>query len=249
MFVQGIGLHSNIARFSRTLFHPHLVIINVLTMFLSFLFFSIVKNFICHCFFIWCSSRSPFLILFQSGRYVLVKTKDHINILWDGQQDVIIKVPVSYKLSKDHKLVGMCGLYDGNSTNDFTDIQGNVYLNPTQDDIDAFADSFKQKTSCDNSLVLPVPKRPTAEILAIERDCSVIENPAFQPCHQLADYKPFFGMCMSDMYKTNYPNRQDAMCDSLALYARVCAWYHNTTLKGWRTPGLCRKQTHSIIRE
>lgn len=187
------------------------------------------------------SSRSPFSILFQSGRYVLVKTQDHINILWDGQQDVIIKVPVSYKLSKDHKLVGLCGLYDGNSTNDFTDIQGNVYLNPTQEEIDAFADSFKQKTSCDNSLVLAVPKRTTAEVLAIERDCSVIENPAFQPCHQLADYKPFFGMCMSDMYKTNYANRQDAMCDSLALYARVCAWYHNTTLKGWRTPDLCRK--------
>lgn len=188
-----------------------------------------------------CHAITLICLLFQSGRYVLVKSKDHINILWDGQQDVIIKVPDSYKLSKEHKLIGLCGLYDGNGTNDFTDIQGNVNLNPTQEEINAFADSFKQKTSCDNSVVLKPPKRTTEEILAIERDCSVIENPAFKPCHSLADYKPFFGMCMSDMYKTQYATRQDAMCDSLALYARVCAWYHNTTLKGWRTPDLCRK--------
>lgn len=192
---------------------------------------------------IHCRLWRPYDVLFlpQSGRYVLVKSQDHINILWDGVQDVIIKVPTSYQHSKDHKLVGLCGLYDGNSTNDFTDIQGNVQQNPTQEEINTFADSFKQNTLCDNSQVMKPPKRTTNEILAIERSCSVIENPAFQPCHQLADYKPFFGMCMSDMYNTNYQVRQDAMCDSLALYARICAWYHNTSLKGWRTPDLCRK--------
>lgn len=180
----------------------------------------------------------------QSGRYILVKSNDRINILWDGVKDVIIKVPDTYLYSKDHKLIGLCGLYDGNSTNDFTDIQGNEIQNPTQDQINSFADSFKQDPNCQNQLSTklkcysPDGNDANGRIHA-ERVCSVLEEPAFQPCHRFVDPKPFVEMCMYEVCSTNYTNNPRSMCDALALYARVCAWYHNTTLT-WRQE-FCRK--------
>ena len=169
-----------------------------------------------------------------------MKSQDHINILWDGVQDVIIKVPDSYKHSKEHKLVGLCGLFDANRTNDFTDIEGNVR---GKEDIKDFADSFKQDVSCGNSQNSKPPNRTASDIREIEEKCSLLGDMfgPFGPCHNSTDYRPFMGVCMSDLYETSKQFWDEAKCDSFALYARVCAWFHRTSVKGWRTPDSCRK--------
>ena len=182
----------------------------------------------------------------------MVKSQDSINILWDGVKDVIIKVPVQYQYtpqSTDHKLMGLCGLYDGNSTNDFTDIQENEIQSPTQEQINAFADSYKQNPSCNN--VIDQKKKcyePNGNsekgIMFAEKVCSALEAPVFQPCHQFVDPKPFIEMCMYDVCTTNYTKYPNTFCDALSLYARVCAWYHNTTLM-WRQQ-FCRKYTYDL---
>ena len=186
------------------------------------------------------AETASFFFLLQSGRYVLVKSQDHINILWDGVQDVIIKVPDSYKHSKEHKLVGLCGLFDANRTNDFTDIEGNVR---GKEDIKDFADSFKQDVSCGNSQNSKPPNRTASDIREIEEKCSLLGDMfgPFGPCHNSTDYRPFMGVCMSDLYETSKQFWDEAKCDSFALYARVCAWFHRTSVKGWRTPNSCRK--------
>ena len=188
------------------------------------------------------------------GSYVLVKSRDGINILWDGSTDVIIRVPTSYQYSDDHKLVGLCGLYDGNSTNDLisNDLissgpdlqQASAIQNPTQDQINQFADSFKIHPSC-NNVINPQKKcydpdgKSEKGIMFAEKVCSALEDAVFQPCHQFVDPKPFIEMCMYDVCTTNYTRHPKAFCDALSLYARVCAWYHNTTLN-WRQL-FCRK--------
>lgn len=178
----------------------------------------------------------------------MVKSKDNINILWDGEKDVIIKVPTSYQYRHEyfnkHKLLGLCGFFDGNDTNDFTDLEGNVFHDPTQDQIDTFADNFKQDTTCNN--VIEQKKKcydPTGDskkgMMFAEKACSVLEDKTFQPCHSKVDPKPFIEMCLYDVCTTNYTKYPNAICDALSLYARVCAWYHKTTLP-WRSE-FCRK--------
>ena len=166
-------------------------------------------------------------------------------------------MPDSYKASDDHKLVGLCGLYDGNNTNDFTKFdqfsggsKEMLYaLNPSQDEINAFAESFKTGgSSCtDKNLdVTPFCYHPSGNIAqgysTAARVCKALEDAAFQPCHPFVDPNPFIMMCKQAVCRTNYTKHHDAFCDVLSLYAHTCAWYHNTILT-WRPKfsEFCRK--------
>ena len=196
------------------------------------------------------------------GWYILLKTQDGVNVLWDGQKDVIIHVPTKYQASDDHQLIGLCGLYDGNSTNDFTkfdefsDLSKEMLyaVNPSQEEINAFAQSFKTGgISCkDNNLdVTPYCYSDSGNMndgyLIAEKVCSTLEDAVFQPCHHLVDPQPFIMMCKRAMCNTNYMKHHDSFCDVFSLYAHTCAWYHDTSLP-WRYKfkDLCRKLTACV---
>lgn len=165
-------------------------------------------------------------------------------VYWDGRQDVMIKVTEKYKSGYAHRLMGLCGSYDGNPNNDLVDISNKDY---SLDEIIDFAHQWKTDPDCVSSShghtgCYHAPGKTEEQgYRAVERACSVLEGKSFEACHAAIPYKPFKIMCMRDLCACNYTKREDCMCDALSLYARVCAWYGGKIELSWRTDKLCRK--------
>ncbi|EDO44199.1 predicted protein [Nematostella vectensis] len=179
----------------------------------------------------------------QAGKYVIVRTSDEVLIYFDGSEELMIKVPDSYKTvnSSDTRLKGLCGNYDGNNTNDFIGLDGTTY---TKDNINDFGVSMLDDPLCTNP-----PKPPSgcySEVAGdvfsamqnAEKMCSVIQSDAFSACRSKVDFRDFKAQCIADVCACNSTSRSDCMCNVLSTYSKACAWNHNITLS-WRSPSLC----------
>lgn len=177
---------------------------------------------------------------------MVVQTSDNVFIYWDGYENVMIKLPDSYKSTAAQQKVavkGLCGNYDGDQSNDLTGLDNKLYTKKTIND---FGKSWLHDTLCTKQ-----PSKPqTCFTLAgesyedalnrAERMCETINSAPFQPCHPKLGTKEFKYMCIADVCACNTTARSDCACNSLSMYSRACAWSHNTTL-AWRSPSLCRK--------
>ncbi len=178
----------------------------------------------------------------QAGRYVMVITQENAIIYWDGVEDVMIKLPDSYKTKpgSNHKIFGLCGTFDGNKDNDFVGID-EVKIDNTKD----FAKKWLSEPSCvETSLDMPAYYSPTGSnekaIQKAEELCSVIQKDIFAPCFPHIDVVGYKKLCMKDVLLCNYNLRSDCVCNSISLYARACQQQANITLN-WRSSTLCRK--------
>ena len=171
---------------------------------------------------------------------MIVKSSEDALVYFDGKSDIIIKVPDTFKTGPDHELLGLCGSYDDDKSNDFADLTGTLY-----NDINSFAKTWQADLTCVRDPKPPGPCFSPDNNLAAaydeaERRCSLIEGPTFSPCHKFLPFKPYKEMCMSDVCACNYTARDDCVCDALALYSRMCAVKYNVTLS-WRSSFVCRK--------
>ena len=170
----------------------------------------------------------------------MVTTQENGIIYWDGVEDVMIKVPESYKTKpgSNHRLYGLCGTFDGNKDNDFLSVSGTQSYSNVND----FVAQWKQNT-CTESNLQPAYYAPSGHEAAIanaEKECSVIDSSVFSACHASIDRLPYKQMCMKDVVHCNYNMRSDCVCNSLSMYSRACQNIANVTLS-WRSSSLCRK--------
>ena len=172
----------------------------------------------------------------------MVITQEKAIIYWDGVEDVMIKVPDSFKTAtgSNHRLYGLCGTFDGNRANDFTGIDNIVLADEKE-----FAKKWAYESSCaETSLAMPAYYSPTgsneAAILKAEQLCSVLEKDIFEPCFPKIPVEGYKKLCMKDVLLCNYNVRSDCICNAISLYSRTCQQIANVTL-AWRSPSLCRK--------
>ena len=178
----------------------------------------------------------------------MVKSSDGALVYWDGNQDLMITVPETFKSSPDgHRLYGLCGTYDDNPENDFVDMLGNKV-----ERVEAFPDKWLDEISC-SSPANPPPScySPTGNeqegMLHAQRECEIIMNTVFAPCHSVVPPEQYKLMCMADVCACNSTLRADCKCKALSLYARVCHMDHNVKLN-WRSSMLCRKYRLTDVR-
>ena len=171
----------------------------------------------------------------------MIISQEQAVIFWDGQEDVMIKVPETYrtKPGSNHRLYGLCGTFDGKSANDFSIMSGTI-----EKKVNEFAQGWKAKPLCtETQLSMPKIFSPGVAVdetvAKAESACSVIEQDAFAPCFSVVPVKAYKTQCMKDYSLCNYTARSDCVCNSLTLYSRACQ-EKNVTLK-WRTSNLCRK--------
>lgn len=179
----------------------------------------------------------------KAGRYVMVTTQENGIIYWDGSEDIMIKVPESFKTKpgSNHRLYGLCGTFDGNPSNDFLSVSGSTPYT----DVETFANQWKQGEKCVETNLAPASYAPSGESKAIEtaqKLCSVINSISFAACHASLEPRPYITMCMHDVVKCNIDLRSDCVCNALSLYARSCQTIANITLS-WRSSALCRKSS------
>nr|XP_026693636.1 LOW QUALITY PROTEIN: von Willebrand factor-like [Ciona intestinalis] len=164
-------------------------------------------------------------IMRLSSMMVQVKTSNGIEVDWDGEMRLYIRLDPLWR----NRVCGLCGNFNGKATDDMKTPQSIVETNPA-----SFGNSWKVSSEC--AAVPSIPESCSANQEKIEEAnqlCDVIKSDVFKPCHQVVDYELHYSMCRSDVCGCSGDN---CMCSSLSDNARKCVekgvviqWRSNTT--------------------
>ncbi|XP_036905133.1 kielin/chordin-like protein [Sturnira hondurensis] len=180
--------------------------------------------------------REPLLYLELRGRTVMLHAQPGLQVLWDGQSQVEVSVPGSYR----GRICGLCGNFNGFVQDDLQDPEG--LLLPTEA---AFGNSWQVPEG-------PGPGRPCSKGREVDpcraagyrarREangrCGVLKSSPFSRCHTVVPPEPFFAACVYDLCACGPGSLADAcLCDALEAYASHCRQAGVTP--AWRGPTLC----------
>ncbi|KAF6128234.1 zonadhesin [Phyllostomus discolor] len=174
------------------------------------------------------------IFLASSGRFVELQTAFGLRVRWDGDQQLFTTVPSTYY----SKVCGLCGNYDGESSNDNLMPDGR----PARDE-DELAVSWQTKEDvnkeCQKNKANPPSCNSTLQnTLSGPEFCGrlVVFHGAFEAClpHLMASV--FLNNCVLDM--CNFQGLQQMLCAHMAALTETCqdAGYG---VKPWREPQFC----------
>ena len=148
-----------------------------------------------------------------------------LQIVWNGVDTVQIISPVSLL----GKLSGLCGEYDGNTTNDFTGPDGTVYssyhkfgLSWSVFNTDRII--IDPTSHCSDPVqppLHPCDVNPQGKAKA-EHYCNYIKNPTgpYGPCHASVQPDPQYESCVYDVCHCG--GDEECACDVVKAYETVC---------------------------
>ncbi|KAF6276034.1 kielin cysteine rich BMP regulator [Rhinolophus ferrumequinum] len=170
------------------------------------------------------------------GHTVILHTQPGLQVLWDGQSQVEVSVPGSYR----GQICGLCGNFNGFAQDDLQGPAG--LLLPTEA---AFGNSWQV-------LEGPGPGRPCSKGREVDpcrtagyrarreanARCGVLKSSPFSRCHAVVPPEPFFAACVYDLCACGPGSSADTcLCDALEAYASHCRQAGATP--AWRGPTLC----------
>uniref|UniRef100_A0A8C3VAB6 VWFD domain-containing protein n=1 Tax=Catharus ustulatus TaxID=91951 RepID=A0A8C3VAB6_CATUS len=160
------------------------------------------------------ASPAPGVSISLSGSYVRVSTNLGLQLQFNGDHELLVKVSAKYK----GKLCGLCGTYTGSQQDDFMRPDGVVVP-----DFNDFGDSWRvPDDECDPTISPPTSCSPVEEEAA-NKQCSILTHLGgpFQPCHAVLPPETYFESCVYDQCATNGSTEQ--LCNDLGAYAAACA--------------------------
>ncbi|KAM4703005.1 IgGFc-binding protein-like [Rhinophrynus dorsalis] len=130
---------------------------------------------------------------------------------------------------------GLCGNYNDNQNDD---------LDPNNDDVVAFADSWKDpdtdeicttSETCTGNNSCPICPRKKQKVLAGENFCGILTTPdgPFAACHSFVNASGYLSMCVNSLCTGS-----GDLCLILQNYVMVCQEF-GVAIKSWRTPSFC----------
>ncbi|KAL1777523.1 kielin chordin [Sigmodon hispidus] len=180
--------------------------------------------------------REPLLYIELRGRTVILHAQPGLQVLWDGQSQVEVRVPSSYR----GRTCGLCGNFNGFAQDDLQGPDGRLL--PTEA---AFGNSWKVPEG-------PGPGRPCSAGREVDpcraagyrarreanARCGLLKTSPFSPCHAVVPPDPFFAACVYDLCACGPGSSADTcLCDALEAYASHCRQAGVTPV--WRGPALC----------
>lgn len=175
--------------------------------------------------------KNTLLVFFKfpvngAKQYIILSTKDKVDIIWDGERSADIQLPEEFKT----KTAGLCGTFNDDISDEFTDNDGQVQTGEYE-----FANTF-----VDNNCVSgPLSPKPCYNLQEAEQKCSRLEENVFSACSSTVDSAFFKTLCLNDVCASPPNKRDDMVCAMLTRYSRQCAL--NNVILSWRAPNLCRK--------
>ncbi|NWW60752.1 FCGBP protein, partial [Ifrita kowaldi] len=169
------------------------------------------------------ASPAPGVTISLSGSYVRVSTKLGLQLQFNGDHELLVKVSEKYK----GKLCGLCGTYTGSQQDDFMRPDGVVVP-----DFNDFGASWRVPDDewpavcllcrCDPSISPPASCSP-AEEEAANKQCSILTHLGgpFQSCHAVLPPQAYLESCVYDQCATGGSTEQ--LCNDLEAYAAACA--------------------------
>ncbi|XP_072266261.1 IgGFc-binding protein-like [Pyxicephalus adspersus] len=173
----------------------------------------------------------------QSGQYVKVSTDFGLEVQFNGDHELFIRVKENYKGA----LCGLCGTYNDNRHDDFMTPEGNIVTN-----VNEFGNSWRVPDGgwpCDSTPPPPPVCSPSLQEEANNK-CWVLKdsNGPFKACHPFLRPHQYFESCVFDQCVTG--GNDDLLCGVLESYAKACEglgvnlgnWINNTICEPNRPP-------------
>ncbi|XP_058385581.1 kielin/chordin-like protein isoform X6 [Diceros bicornis minor] len=180
--------------------------------------------------------REPLLYVELRGRTVILHAQPGLQVLWDGQSQVEVSVPGSYR----GRICGLCGDFNGFAQDDLRGPEGLLLSTEA-----AFGNSWQVPEG-------PGPGRPCSKGREVDpcraagyrarreanARCGVLKSSPFSRCHAVVPPEPFFAACVYDLCACGPGSLADAcLCDALEAYASHCR--RAGVMPAWRGPTLC----------
>ncbi|KAK2880802.1 hypothetical protein Q8A67_018070 [Cirrhinus molitorella] len=172
---------------------------------------------------------------YNDGSYIIIETGFGLRVTYGLFYYVTVTIPESYR----NKTCGLCGNFDGVSSNDFRLPDSNV----TQD-VNVFGRAWKVfvpgavcEDGCEGSTCLDCDPRLKA-IFEKPPYCGVLVDPngPFAACHAVLNPTVYLNDCVFDTCASDGNN--SVVCDSVARYAFSCRTA-GVIIQKWRTDSFC----------
>ncbi|KAK7109139.1 mucin-5B-like [Littorina saxatilis] len=149
----------------------------------------------------------------QVGRYLTVQSALGFMVKWDGKESVFFRAMEGLK----SKTCGLCGVYDGDQSNDLTLDGGGQAANAA-----AFGTSWKKsnvgEAPCPDSSQQQTCDAATST-RAGSRCAALLSDPAFTACHSAVDVTMYIEACKFDCCKQD---TEACTCTSMEAYSKAC---------------------------
>ncbi|XP_066298234.1 zonadhesin-like [Branchiostoma lanceolatum] len=169
-----------------------------------------------------------------SGRFVRVLLSNFsVEVSYDGSHEVKVEVTGAYR----GQMCGLCGNYNGDTTDDYMTPDGTVVGDWT-----TFGDSWLTdiETCPGGPPTTPPPPCSDAVKTAAESatNCGLLKDPMgpFAVCHRAVDPAPYFDNCVFDM--CGWGGDTVGLCQNLEAYADACR-AAGVAPFSWRTEERC----------
>ncbi|CAJ0935204.1 unnamed protein product [Ranitomeya imitator] len=155
------------------------------------------------------------IIITQNGHYVTVSTDFGLELQFNGDHELFVRVKEYYK----DALCGLCGTYNDDHRDDFMKPDGSIATN-----VNEFGNSWKVPDDgwpCESTPPPPVVC-PPAILLEAQLKCWILRqnDGPFKPCHGVLRPNHYFDSCVFDQCVTG--GDDDLICSVLAAYAAAC---------------------------
>lgn len=172
----------------------------------------------------------------SSGRYVVLQTDFSLQVSYDADHSVEVKVPTSYF----NLTCGMCGNFNNWREDDYMMPNGQQAA-----DSNALGESWQVPSDdSDPSCGVPPPPGPCPEdekkLYESEQFCGMLTaRPGFfESCHAVINPQSYFETCSYDLCAMG--GVQEVLCGALEAYADACQ-AAGVTLLPWRNATFCRE--------
>ncbi|XP_030052234.1 SCO-spondin [Microcaecilia unicolor] len=175
------------------------------------------------------------------GDFLFIESGLGVRVKFDGLDTVYVTVSADLRGSTH----GLCGMYNDDPSDDFTDVGGSISPYPA-----TFGNSWRSPDSipehtCEDAAEMGhscdagVDATLRAEADAV---CQKLLTTPFSQCHPKVDARAFHDTCVYTycQERGGEERRRAAVCATFASYARECAQQH--IFIDWRRQGFCEKQ-------
>ncbi|XP_038663443.1 kielin/chordin-like protein isoform X9 [Scyliorhinus canicula] len=167
----------------------------------------------------------------HSGLYAILKLPEGLSITWDGKSFVEIHVTESLQ----SRMCGLCGNFNGNSSDDFVLPGGEEALSPID-----FGNSWLTRLNKDTQCIVkdiedPCNGTTLADNQSTNSTCSIIMGPLFEAAHESVDPQPYYRACLTDL--CGCVEQTWCLCNILSAYAFRAL--RNGIILNWRNETLC----------
>ncbi|XP_072010680.1 SCO-spondin-like isoform X3 [Engystomops pustulosus] len=174
------------------------------------------------------------------GDFVFVESGLGVRVKFDGDNNIYVTVNSELQ----GRTGGLCGIYNENMEDDFTQLGGSMALNAAGFGNSWKVQDFSTRRSCPDVPELGhscrLPGRDSIREEA-ESVCKKLLSAPFSHCHHKVDPSGFYDTCMYTYCQDNGPgqDRTASVCQTFASYARECSQKKITIT--WRKTSFCGK--------